>query len=244
MRVSILALAVVFQAGLSLAAGYPTSISRTPLKVGIPSERLSVGVTYEDIKMGIDFDKGPDAILDAQSLALYVGYDVLPWLTMFTTLGASEVDDDPGVSTDPKFKISGGVNAYLWEGDILTPAYMAGKITIKTTFELSRYDSDLGDGSVDWLDATLALPLGYELFDSYPESPRGIDTSLALYVGPAFRYIDGTVDTPGGDYDFEAKELLGVIGGVDVFLSRGLSLGVEFSYFDEVSALASVRFHL
>lgn len=244
MRVSILALVVVLHAGLSLASVFPTSISREPLNVGIPSERLTVGLTYEDIKKGIDFNKGPDAILEAESLALYIGYDVLPWLTLFTTLGASEIDDTSEIGTDPKFKISGGASAYLWEGDILAPTYMAGRLTLKTSLEVSRYDSDSDVGSVDWIDVTLALPFGYERFDEYSESPRGIDTSLAIYIGPAISYIDGTWDTAVGDFDFEHKELFGVIGGVDIYISPGVSLGAQFSYFDETTVMGSVRFHL
>lgn len=244
MKISILAVMAVLHAGLSLAAVFPTSISREPLSVGIPSERLSVGLTYEDIKMSIDPDKGPDAILEAKSAALYIGYDVLPWLTVFTTLGASEVDGTKDIGTDPKFKISGGASAYLWEGDILAPTYMAGRLTLKSSLEISRYDSDSDVGGVDWIDVTLALPFGYERFDEYSESPSGIDTSLALYIGPAISYIDGTRDTAVGDYDFEQKELFGIIGGVDIYLSPGVSLGAEFRYFDETTVMGSVRFHL
>ena len=244
MRAVILSLAVVLQAGFVMAGAFPTSISREALNVGVPSERLSVGLNYEDIKLGIDFDDGPDVVLDAESWDVYIGYDVLPWLTVFTTLGSSEIDDTDEVDTSAKFKISGGFNAYLWEGDVLDPTYMAGRFTLKTTFELSRYDSDSDVGDVSWIDATLAIPLGYELFDDYPESAKGISTSLAMYIGPAISYVNGTWESPVGDRDFEGKELFGFIGGVDLFLSPTLSMGVAFSYFDETTVGGSLRFHL
>ena len=121
---------------------------------------------------------------------------------------------------------------------------MSGRFTIKTSFELSRYDSDSDAGDVSWIDATIALPLGYERFDDYPESPKGINTSLAVYIGPAISYVSGTWDSSVGDFDFEGKEMFGVIGGVDFFLSPNLSLGATFSYFDETTIGGSLRFHL
>ncbi len=244
MRAFIISLAVILHASFSMASAFQTSISREPLNIGIPSDRLTVGLTYEDIKLGIDFDDGPDAVLDAASWDVYIGYDVLPWLTVFTTLGSSEIDDTDAVDTSAELKISGGVNAYLWEGDVLEPTYMAGRFTVKSTFELSRYDSDSDAGDVSWIDATLALPLGYEIFDNYPESPKGINTSLALYIGPAISYVSGTWESAGGDRDFEAKELFGLIGGVDLFLSPTVSMGVAFKYFDETTVAGSLRFHL
>ena len=81
MRALLLSIALFLQAGFSMAGAYQTSITRESLNIGMPSDRLTVGLTYEDIKLGIDFDNEPDAILDAASWDLYIGYDVLPWLT-------------------------------------------------------------------------------------------------------------------------------------------------------------------
>lgn len=244
MRVVALSLVVALHASLSLAASFPTSISRAPLNHSAVSEKVSVGVTYEEIERGIDLDDGPDAVLKADSASLYVGYDVLPWLTLFGSLGASEVDTEAGVNADARVKFSGGLSAYVWEADIVEPGYMSGRLTLKPTVEISRYSSDSDVGEISWIDATAALPFGYEKFDSYPPSTLGISASLAFYIGPAVSYVAGTVDSPLGDVDFDGDELFGMIGGLDIYLSRGVSLGVEFSVFDETSIGASLRFHL
>lgn len=244
MRAVILSLAIIFQVSYVMASAFPTSISRDPMKISDPSEKLTVGALYEDIKMGIDLDNGPDAVLNAKSAGIYIGYDLIPGVTLFTTLGASEIDSEGDSDTSGKFKISGGVNAYLLEADVLEPEYMSGRFTIKANFEVSHYDSGGDVGDVSWTDATLAVPFGYEIFDNYPESPKGINTSIALYVGPALSYVSGTWDSDVGDMDFERTEILGVIGGVDFFLSPTVSLGAEFSYFDETTVGGSIRFHL
>jgi hypothetical protein len=239
-----LTLVVALQASLSLAASFPTSISRQALNVRLPSDRLSVGVTYEEIERTIDLDRGDNVILDAASASLYVGYDVVSWFTLFATLGAAELEGDGDVATDSGLKVSGGVSAYLWEVDILEPIFMAGRFSIKPTAELSRYASDSSLGDTSWYDLTVALPFGYERFDRYPESAQGIATSLALYVGPALSYVTGTAGTAGGDVDFEGDEMFGVMGGLDLYFSPAVSLGVEFSVFDELSIGGSLRFHL
>ena len=243
MRITTLSLIITLQASLSFAASFPMSISRQPLNIRNVSDRVSVGMTYEDIKRDVAFD-GFDAILDAQSFSLYVGYDILPWVTVFGSVGGAEIDGEPGIDTDSKLKVSAGVSAYVWEADILAPVFMAGRLTLKPSAEISRYESDTDVGDVEWIEAVVALPFGYERFDRYPESPNGVATSLAIYAGPAISYIDGTADTILGDEDFEHDELLGLIAGVDIFLSAGVSLGAEFSVFDETSVSASLRFHL
>jgi opacity protein-like surface antigen len=243
-KLSVLVLALAFQSGMVFAEAFPSSISRKALHVGVPSERLSLGLTYEDINIGVDFDHLPDGKLEAQAVSAYLGYDILPWLTLFGTLGASEVDVSSQYDTDPGLKISGGASAYLWEGDVLSPPYMAGRFTVKAALELSYYDSDYENGDVNWFSATASLPLGYEIFDESPESVAGVDTSLAFYIGPAMRYLSGSWDFASGSEDFEGKEILGLMGGIDVYISQGLSIGAQACYFDEATVMGSVRFHL
>jgi len=244
MKLSLIMSALLLNAGILTASVLPTSITREPLMVGSPSERLSLGFTYESIKLAIDQDMGPDATLEADAYAAYIGYDVLDWLTVFATLGSSEVDADNMIETDPAFKFSFGGSAYLWQGDVLVPEYMAGRFTVKASLEFSHYESDIQEGTVDWWDVTAALPLGYEIYDREKASPRGIDTSLAFFAGPAIQYIQGSWDYAGMNDDFSAKQLFGVVGGVEIFISPRLSFGGEINYFDETTVMGSVRFHL
>ncbi|MBT3191210.1 MAG: hypothetical protein HN341_01515 [Verrucomicrobia bacterium] len=246
MRITTLTLAVALQASMSLAASFPTSISRQPLRVRPPSERLSVGLNVEEIERSIDMDEGDDDVLSASSASIYVGYDILHWFTAFLTLGASEVDADSDSDEDSSagLKVSTGVSAYLWEVDVLEPSFMAGRFSFKPTLELSRYAADSSDGDSSWFDLTVALPLGYEMFDRHPVSSEGVDTSLALYAGPAVSYMFGSVGSGAGDGDFVGDDVFGFIGGVDLFLAPTVSLGAEFSFFGETSIMGSLRFHL
>ena len=229
--------------GNAVAESFPGSISREPLVAGRVSERLTVGVGYERLERGIDFDDLPDAVLEADTISGYVGYDALSWLTIFATAGGSKVDDEIDVETDYGLKLSAGASAYLWEGDVLVPAFMSGRLSIKAMAEISRSESDTDFGRVEWLDVMVALPIGYEKFDRYPVSASGLQTSLALYAGPAFSYLQGKADTLFGDLDFDASQLIGVVAGADVYFSPSVSIGAKVAAFDEVSYGASARFH-
>jgi hypothetical protein len=244
MRITAALLIIALQAGMVSAGTLPASISRRPYMVRPPSERVTVGVTYDEIERRVDLDDGPDALLDVDSLALYAGYDLFPWLTVFATLGGAELDGTAEVDTDSKLKVSAGACAYVWEGDILEPEFMAGRVTLKPVVEISRYASDSSVGDVKWVDFTAAMLLGYERFDRYPPSPQGVETSLALYVGPALSYVTGIMDTAVGDIDFKGDELLGVVGGIDIYLAPSVSLGFQFGVYDETTIGANMRFHL
>lgn len=243
MKVGLRAMVVVMMvlAGNTFGDTLPASISRQPLVAGRVPERLTVGVGYDKLERGIAFDNMPDAILEANTITGYVGYDVLPWLTAFVTVGGSKVKGVDGADYGVKF--SGGLSAYLWEGDILVPAFMSGRLSIKAMGDVSRTESDIDFGKVEWVDVMVALPIGYEKFDHYPASSSGLQTSLALYAGPAFSYMSGKADTPFGALDFDASQHFGVVAGADVFFSPSVSVGAKLIAFDEISYGASARFH-
>jgi hypothetical protein len=244
MKVVVRALAVVGMLVVvsnAVAETFPASISRQPLVAGRISERLTIGVGYDKLERGIEFDNLPDFVLEADTMTGYVGYDMLPWLTAFVTVGGSKVKDVDGADYGVKF--SGGFSAYLWEGDVLVPAYMSGRLSIKAMMEVSRSESDTDFGTIEWMDVMVALPIGYEKFDRYPASASGLQTSLALYAGPAFSYMTGSFDRTFGSRDFDASQLLGVVAGADVYFSPSVAIGAKIIAFDELSYGASARFH-
>ncbi len=242
-RTIAVAVIVTALAADSFGETFPASISRQPLVAGRVSDRLSIGVGYDKLERGIEFDGMPDGILEADTISGYVGYDVLPWLTAFVTVGGTKVENADLDGTDYGAKFSGGLSAYLWEGDVIVPSYMSGRLSIKAMMDASRSESDSDIGTVEWFDVLVALPFGYEKFDRYPASDSGLQTSLALYAGPAFSYMSGTTDTLSGDLDFDAAEQFGLVAGADVYFSPSVSIGAKFLAFDELSYGASARFH-
>ncbi len=241
------AVVVMVLAGLaSVAAGqtFPGSTARSPLMVGSVSERFSVGMEYERIKRDVENKFGVESLLEADSLSGYAGYDILPWLTVFLTAGGVQIKSEPWLETDAGLKTSLGLSAYLWEADVLTPVFMAGRLSIKVTAEAGRLESDTSMGEVRWNETLIALPIGYEKFDRYPASSAGVDTSLALYAGPAYSHLKGRVKYPfGGRGIFDGKDDLGFVAGADVFFSPQFSVGLKVLVLGKTSYGGSVRFH-
>lgn len=244
-HVAIVASVLTLQAGLVVAGTFPGSISREPLVRGSISDRLSVGVSYERVRRGIDVDGVPlTGDFEADHLRGYLGYDMLPWMTVFVSAGATELKGGTWSDTDYDLSVSAGLHGYLWEGDVLTPAFAAGRMSIKATMEIGRYSADSNAGGSDWIEFVAALPFGYEIFERYPVGKSGLSTSLALYAGPAFSYLDGDVAVlPGVTSSFSSDQELGALAGADVYFSPVVSIGGYALIMDEVSYGATARFH-
>ncbi len=246
MKLRLIAVVVLLMvAYASYAATFPGSISREPLVRGDVSDRLSVGLGYDRIERGITFKDGLGRdTLQADSISGYVGYNALPWLTTFITAGATTLRGDQWRSHDYALRVSAGMNAYIWEGDVLKPAFAAGRISIKGTAEVLRHEADTDAGTTDWFEFIAALPIGYEIFDRYVTSSSGLSTSLALYAGPAISVVDGDMAvSPGVTQAFEQDQLLGAVAGADVFFAPSFSVGFKALIFDKVTTGASLRFH-
>jgi len=232
-------------AGQVQAETFPGSITREPLVRGRVSERLSVGLGYDRIERDIKFSDGTGTdVLEADAASGYVGYDLLPWLTTYVTAGGTSLRGDRWNESDYALRLGGGVTAYLWESDVLTPTFAAGRISLKAMAEVVRHETDTAAGSSDWLSLGAALPIGYEIFDQYPASKSGLATSLALYVGPMVSVLDGDLAvSPGLTRGFEEDQSLGVVAGVDVYFAPPVSVGFKALFFDGVTTGATLRFH-
>ncbi len=232
------------------AATLPGSIGDDFLAVG-SADRFSVGVNYENIQRYVNPDVGENFRLDANSISIFLGYDVINWLTVFGTLGQSENSSDflLGQSDDRQFKWSIGANANLYKWYIQEPKGMAGdRVTIRAFAEFASYEADTGVGNMDWSDVFIAIPIAYERFE---RNDRIDDDSelfrISLYAGPAISFVNGSFDTGAGDIDFKGKESFGAVAGLDLYFTRSISIGGQAMFFDitesDISARASLRYH-
>lgn len=226
------------------AASLPASLRDETLLRSESLNRLSVGVGFEDISRDVEV-KRTDGLgvsrfvteLAAESGAFNLGVDLLPWMTVFGTMGVAELDDE---AFDSGAKWSAGLGLNLWRHDVTEPAFMAGRLMIKSAAEYTSYESDSDTQSADWIKVDAALTVGYEMFD---ESETENTVSLNLFLGPIFSWVDGEIRGEGERVDFESDNSLGAVFGADVRITRHLLLGVQGEYFDGTTFLATVRFH-
>ena len=236
---------MVFSMSLAYGATFPGSISREPLLRRNVSDRLSVGLGYERIRRDISIaDQAFSDVLLADSFSGYMGYDARPWLTTFVTAGSTKLSGSQWQARDYGWQMSIGMNAYLWEGDVLTPAFAAGRLSIKGMAEVVRREAETYFGTTDWVEWVSAFTIGYEFFDLYPAAKSGRHHSLALYAGPAVSVIRGDAAVGIGDVEaFRQERNLGGVAGFDVYFAPSMSVGMKALYFERFNTGVSVRFH-
>ena len=248
----VLGLIVFVIVGLShtQAATLPGGTGDDFMAVG-SADKFSVGVNYENIKRYVEPDQGEDFRLDASSVSLFLGYDVIDWLTVFATVGQSENSSDfiLGQADSRQVKWSVGANANLYKWYIREPKVATGdRVTIRAFAEFARYEADTGAGNMDWNDILIVIPIAYERFERNSRIDNDSELfRLSIYAGPALSFVNGSLDTGVGDTDFSAKQEFGVVAGIDLYFTRSISIGGQAWMFDvtedDISARASFRYH-
>jgi len=202
--------------------------------------RLSVGVDYAQVRRDMSLDQGGKLDLRARIYSGQLGYDLLPWLTVFGTVGGSEAraESEPDYHSN-QFKWSGGLKANWWRYNIEDPDFLEGRLSLQTSAEFAMYRSGSGDDEIKWHEEYVDLTLNYEVFATRMKDLAQYPYSLALYAGPVLSKINGSA----GPMDFTEDSLIGVVGGVDLYISHNLALGGQILYFDGSTLSASLRYH-
>ena len=209
-------------------------------------ERITVGANYESIRRLISPDSGGEAELNVNSYSLFLGVDVLRWVTLFGTWGQAESDDDMGVETDWERKWSVGINANICAWNMRGPIAVVGdRVAVRGYLEYSNYEIDGVLGDVDWDELAIALPIAFEMFEDNSRVDADELFRLSVYAGPLVSLVDGSAAAPVGD--FSESTAGGLIAGCDLYFTAYLSLGGQVHLFDtsadEVDIRGSLRYH-
>lgn len=206
----------------------------------------SVGFEYEAIKRSIDLDQSSaDLLLEGDAYSLFLGYDLSRHATLFGTIGSSRAKlGEEAVSNDRGFKFSLGIASKLWNYDVLTPRFMAGRLSLRPMAEYAYYSSEETESAdeADWYTIGVALPVGYTMFRETTDLRQVYQTGLDLWVGPAFNYLDGRAKYLGKSRDFSGTEEFGWVAGLDIYITEQLSIGGHAEIYEEVGGNASLRF--
>ncbi len=218
------------------AATPSCSISREYLLQADISDRLTVGTDVTLMDRGIEVG-GLPASLESAIYNAYVGYDVLPWLTVFTTLGGLQIkENDVYGSSGSKWSL--GVAPNIWEGDLRDPSFLAGKISLTALGETTGYNTD----QADWQEYTAALLLRYEIFEDPPWSAENV-TSLRFSAGPAISAVSGDWSDGGAAESFRETDTLGWMAAVELFPAPAFAICCGAESFDGISVSGSLRLH-
>jgi hypothetical protein len=226
-----------------LVEGATLDASMTPASL-VTSESLrwlSIGADFSQIKRDVTSRGGDASTLEARVYDGFVGIDVLDWLTVFGTAGicgVKESESDEYFSQGRKWSL--GIAPSIWHMRIPSPEFMAGDLSIAGQVEYESYRSSEGGVSVDWSDVSAALLFRYRITEDSPWSEKEA-MSLRFHVGPVVSRIKGDVSNPRES--FTEDKSVGLLAGVELFITPQLSVAGAAEIFDEATLDGSLRFH-
>lgn len=214
--------AVVVASCLAVAAGLTLTTPAEASFIGDPTlttgaGRFAVGGEIDIVfDRDIDFDAG-DGDLNTNRFLVTGSYGFLQNWDGFVKLGLFNGELDPGgVDIDPGFAIGVGARgSFVDRGDFRFGAL------VQFLYFMSDVDT-AGSPDIDWFEIDLAPAVSY----------RGLG-QIVPYGGLKLSFVDGEVDTPGGDFD--GDDLIGIFGGASFAVTPQFNIGAELRLLDETA---------
>lgn len=178
-----------------------------------------VGGTYRQLERNVDLF-GLDRKLKLSRAAFYVGVDVLPWVTVYGTIGSVDADlgSFPGDS-DAGVAYGGGVWLNLLDHDLVQSLTLEHRLRVQALAQLTRGTPDYDEVSLNYNEFHSALTL--TLINEIDGNKQFWPEAVTLFAGPAYSYLNGSrFDTRNDDF--------GLVMGSDVLLSRRINLSVRY----------------
>lgn len=202
----------------------------------------TVGVFFQQVERGVELDNGDVAPLEARTYGALLGYDLASWLTLYGTAGTTEARTDDFFDYEKgRFSWSAGMNVHWWQwsGYSERPVW---RINFKTRAEASGYESGSEDYKIEWNEYQLSFPIGYEVIFARQDDSFSDIHHLELFVGPALSWVDGSFRLGGGKTDFVEDQLLGVVGGATLYVTKSLFVSGQAHYFDDFTGTLGVGY--
>jgi hypothetical protein len=175
--------------------------------------------------------------IDMARTMMYVGYDVVRWMTLYVPAGEGRAQFGPGSFQDASLAIGGGVQLNLIDVEIPDPQLIEDKLRLNSTIQGIYSSSDYRDGSLDWTELYADLTLGL-VNDGFGFSFLSAE-SLIFFAGPYYSTLLGSdFDGSGG------QSQVGMTAGAEMFLTKRVSLNCRGN-FGEMTGFAgglNVRF--
>jgi opacity protein-like surface antigen len=229
---------------VSIAVGLLTStlsLCAMPLGSSEPSDylitgrdlsKLSVGIYAAQSSRQITLDRsGLTEVMESDRVQAYLGYDFLDWLTVYAIGGANE-STIKGADAGDSAELGLGFRVNLLNHFIREPVPAEDVIRMNMGVEYVQSSFDNGVASSDWDELTVALTVA--LVNNTEGNKYYSPESIALYAGPIYSAITGD--------NFETKDNVGVIAGLEFYLTDTITLDFQAKRFEEISVSGGVNF--
>lgn len=185
---------------------------------------------YHDRAVKVNGAKGT---LDLTHTMAYVGYDVLPWASLYGLLGHADCQEKMFNRSDDAVEYGVGVWFNLLDHDTLEYLTTVQRFRIQGMLQYSMFHT----GDVTWgeLAGNLTFGITHEVIGSKFLWPDAV----TLYGGPVLNMA------VSDEYDQSSDGMIGFVVGVDLQINARTALGASFEMFDDDEAsvgYVTVRF--
>lgn len=198
-----------------------------------PLDHWSIGIFGGAGKRGIKPESGGEAKLDITRGMVYVGYDFLSWVTPFAALGITDSSISSLSSSDSstKFAYGAGINFKLLNQEIMDPNLLIDVLRINADVYYNGSETESLGKTVKWGEFSTSLTIG--LINDTKANKQLFPESIGIYAGPIYSYYISS--------DFNAKETVGFLTGLDIFFTKRTSFDISLQMFDETSVNGSLN---
>lgn len=198
-----------------------------------PLDNWSIGIFGGVGTRSIDLDAGGKADLDINRGMIYIGYDLLSWVTPFAALGvtSSEISSYSN-GKDTKFAYGAGLMFNLLNQEIMDPNLMIDRLRINADIYFNGSETEgLGGDTYTWGEFSSSLTFG--LINDTRANKELFPESIGIYLGPIYStYLSS---------DFDADTTIGLLTGLDLYFTKRTSFGISAQIFDDVIVNGSLN---
>ena len=193
--------------------------------------RAGVYANVMDREVEVD-DSSMSGILTTERALTYVGYEILPWASGYLAAGMSKAKIDPEDYDGGNFEYGGGLQFNLLDHDLMGPTLTEDRLRVNAGAQLTKAQGEIYGEDVEWLDFFSSLTVG--LVNDLTGDKFFVPDSISLYAGPAYSDLFG---------DVEATTEFGLVAGLEIFWTEGVTFDLGYQYFEEDGFYAGVNFN-
>jgi opacity protein-like surface antigen len=186
---------------------------------------LSAGVYGGTCERDVKYKGGVVMPLETQKAVLYLGVDIMPWATLFVGGGTANHEFGGVAADDSSFVVEAGLLIGVIDHEILDPTLFEDRLRVNVGASGSYTDADRFGDTLWWQELTAFATVS--IVNDTTGNTFFNPNSIALYMGPYFSYIQSS--------DIEAEETLGIMAGVEVFVSESISFDIGIRDLDSTA---------
>jgi opacity protein-like surface antigen len=196
--------------------------------------RFTAGVYGGEVNREIKFKHSSfETEMKSTRGTAYLGFSLLKWLSVYAVAGQNTAEISGMGEADGEAIYGGGMSINLLNHFLREPVPMEDAFRLNLGLQTLTTEADFVFDTFKWREISGALTLS--IINHTTGNKEYTPESIALYVGPAFSYVSSD--------DFETKNTVGVVGGLEIFFTDSFAIDFRVEYFEKTSGSIGLNLH-